>query len=264
MSFARINGIVLHYRVQGRAAAPVLALVNSLGTDARIWDGVIARLGERYCIVSYDKRGHGLSDAPEGDYTIAEHTADLVGLLDHLGIARAAVAGVSVGGMIAQDFAIRYRDRLTALVLCDTAAQIGSDAMWNTRIEAVRGQGLAAIVEPVMERWFTPGYRQCQAVDLAGWTNMFLRMPAHGYAGTCAALRDADLTAAVGGIAVPTLVLVGDQDLSTPPDLVRATAARIANARFEIIASAGHLPMIEQPDGLARLIELFLSEVGHG
>ncbi|HTN63936.1 MAG TPA: 3-oxoadipate enol-lactonase [Devosia sp.] len=264
MAFVRIDGLVLHYRVRGRADAPVLALVNSLGTDARIWDGVIALLAPHYRIVSYDKRGHGLSDAPAGDYTIAQHADDLAGLLDHLGIAHCALAGVSVGGLIAQDFAIRYSQRLTALVLCDTAAQIGTDAMWNTRIAAVRGPGLASIVEPVMQRWFTPSYRHMQPVDLAGWRNMFLRMPAQGYAGTCAALRDADLTQAVATIITPTLVLVGDQDLSTPPDLVRATADRIPHARFYTIAGAGHLPMIEQPEALASLLQQFFNEVGHG
>ncbi|HTM78730.1 MAG TPA: 3-oxoadipate enol-lactonase [Devosia sp.] len=264
MAFALIDGLVLHYNVQGRADAPVLALVNSLGTDARIWDVVIALLAPHYCIVSYDKRGHGLSDAPTGDHTIAQHTGDLVGLLDHLGIARVALAGVSVGGLIAQDFAVRYPQRLTALVLCDTAAQIGTDAIWNARIAAVRGPGLASIVEPVMERWFTPSYRQQRPVDLAGWSNMFLRMPAEGYAGTCAALRDADLTEAVAGIAAPTLVLVGDQDLSTPPELVRATAERIPKARFQTIAGAGHLPMIEQPEVLVAALQQFFNEVGHG
>lgn len=264
MSFARINGVLLHYRVQGWADAPVLALANSLGTDARIWDEVIERLAGDYRVVSYDKRGHGLSDAPPGDYTLDEHVDDLAGLLDFLGIGRLALAGVSVGGLIGQRFALRYPERLAALVLCDTAPRVGDAAMWNGRIAAVRAGGLESIADAVMVRWFTERYRRDEAVALAGWQNMFLRMPVDGYAGTCAALRDADLREEIGAIATPTLVVVGAEDLSTPVELVRDMASRIAGARFEIIADAGHIPSIEQPQALTDLIESFLKEVGHG
>lgn len=260
----RINDIALHYRLHGHAGSPALVLVNSLGTDARIWDAVIERLAGRYHVISYDKRGHGRSDAPTGDYSIDDHVADLVGLLEHLKVGRLALAGVSVGGLIAQRFALLYPERLTALILCDTAAKIGDFAMWNTRIAAVRQHGLAYIADAVMERWFTPAFRQQSSVELAGWRNLFLSMPVAGYAGTCAALRDADLLDAVSAISTPTLVVVGDQDLSTPVELVRDTARRIPGARFEIIANAGHLPCIEQPLPLAGLMMQFLSEVGHG
>ena len=264
MSFARINGVLLHYRVQGGEGAPVLALANSLGTDTRIWDGAIERLAVQYRVVSYDKRGHGLSDAPGGDYTLDEHVDDLAGLLDFLGIGRLALAGVSVGGLIGQRFALRYPGRLAALVLCDTAPRVGDAAMWNGRIAAVRAGGLGSIVDAVMTRWFTERYRRDEADALAGWRNMFLRMPVDGYVGTCAALRDADLREEIGAIATPTLVVVGAEDLSTPVELVRDMASRIAGAQFEIIADAGHIPSIEQPQALSDLIENFLKEVGHG
>lgn len=264
MAFARINDVVLHYRMQGRTGAPVLALVNSLGTDARIWDDVIALLGARYRVISYDKRGHGLSTAPEGDYKLDDHVDDLAGLLDHLGVDRLALAGVSVGGLIGQRFALRYPERLTALVLCDTAPKVGDAAMWNGRIDAVRRNGMASIADAVMLRWFTEAFRRDHADELAGWQTMFERMPVPGYAGTCAALRDADLRDAIGAIAVPTLVAVGDQDLSTPVELVRDLASQIPGARFEVISGAGHIPSIEQPQVLAALMTRFLSEVGHG
>lgn len=264
MAFARINGIVLHYRLQGREGAPVLALANSLGTDARIWDGVIERLAMQYRVVSYDKRGHGLSDAPAGDYVLDDHVDDLAGLLDALGIGRLALAGVSVGGLIGQRFAVRYPERLAALVLCDTAPKVGDAAMWNGRIAAVRAGGLESIADAVMVRWFTERYRRDEAVALAGWRNMFLRMPVDGYVGTCAALRDADLRDEIGAIVAPTLVVVGAEDLSTPVELVRDMASRIAGSRFEIITDAGHIPSIEQPEVLAELMASFLKEVGHG
>lgn len=263
MAFARINGVVLHFRVEGNPSAPTLVLANSLGTDARIWDAVIARLGARYRVVSYDKRGHGLSDAPDGDYLLDDHVDDLQGLLNHLEIERLALAGVSVGGLIAQGFALRHPDRLAALVLCDTAAKVGDATMWNQRITAVREQGLASIAEPVMARWFTERFRLERADDVAGWRNMLLRTPDDGYVGTCAALRDADLRGAIPAIAIPTLVVVGEQDLSTPVELVRGMADAITGAQFAVIPDCGHIPSIEQPQALAALMTRFLNEVGY-
>lgn len=264
MAFVRINGILLHYRLAGPATAPAIVLVNSLGTDARIWDQVIALMSGRYRILSYDKRGHGLSDAPVGDYAIDDHVDDLAGLLQHVGISQVAVAGVSVGGLIAQGFALRHPDRLAALILCDTAAKIGDAAMWNGRIATVRENGIASIAETIMARWFTEGFRRDHPDELAGWQNMVLGMPVDGYAGTCAALRDADLRGTIAAITTPTLVVVGEQDLATPIELVRDTANMIANSRFEIIDDCGHIPSIEQPHALLSLITQFLEEVGHG
>src|SRR5690606_8008920 len=119
--FTRIDGTLLCYRLSGPAGAPELVLANSLGTDARIWDGVIERLSGSYRILSYDKRGHGLSDSPAGDYSLDDHLDDLLGLLDHVGMERPALAGVSVGGLIAQGSALRHPNRLAALILCASA-----------------------------------------------------------------------------------------------------------------------------------------------
>lgn len=263
MDFARVNGLTLHYRMTGRPGGPVIVLANSLGTDARIWDGVIARLADRYGILSYDKRGHGLSDAPPGPYSLDGHAADLEGLLDHLGLGDFALAGISVGGMIAQRVALRRPGRVKALILCDTAARIGAAASWNERIEAVRTRGMAAIADAVLDRWFTQAFRRDRPAELAGWRNMLLRTPAEGYAGTCAALRDADLTADVPAIGLRTLVVSGAEDLATPPDVVRALADLLPDARFEIVPDAAHIPSIEQPEKLATLMEDYFREVGH-
>ncbi|GLQ55392.1 3-oxoadipate enol-lactonase [Devosia nitrariae] len=264
MAFVRTGEILLHYRVQGLTGAPVLVLVNSLGTDARIWDEVITELLPHYRIVSYDKRGHGLSDAPAGDYSLDDHVADLVGLLDHLGVAQSAVAGVSVGGLIAQGFALRHSDRIAGLVLCDTAPKIGDAPLWDERIAAVQGGGMEALADAVMLRWFTERYRRDSADALAGWRNMLARTPAEGYIGTCATLRNTDLRNDIAGIAAPTLVVVGDADVATPVELVRETAACIPGARFEIVPDAGHIPSIEQPGRLSALMKTYFNEVGHG
>ena len=263
MAFAPVNDMVLHFRVEGSEDAPALVLVNSLGTDARIWDSVIARLAGRYRVISYDKRGHGLSDSPGGDYSLDDHVSDLAGLLQFLGIERVALAGVSVGGLIAQDFALRYPDRLAALVLCDTAAKVGDVAMWHERIATARQLGLAALAEPVMARWFTERFRRERPAEVAGWRNMLARMPVDGYAGTCAALRDADLRGAIAAITVPTLVVVGEQDLATPVELVGGMAQAIPGSQFVTIPDCGHIPSIEQPQALTALMTRFLNEVGY-
>jgi 3-oxoadipate enol-lactonase len=264
MAFVRINGIVLHYRLHGTEGAPAVALANSLGTDARIWDEVIDRLAGRYRVLSYDKRGHGLSDAPAGDYSLDDHVADLAGLLDHVGMRRVGLAGVSVGGLIAQGFALRHPERLAALVLCDTVPQLGDAAMWNGRIAAIRKGGLASIADGIMERWFSAKFREGQRDELAGWRNLFVRSDVEGYCGTCATLRDTDLRGEISSIATPTLVLVGEHDGSTPVAMVRSCAEAIPGARFEVIADAGHIPSIEQPAKVAALMAEFFEEAGHG
>lgn len=263
MAFAGVNGIHLHYRLAGNAKGLPLVLANSLGTDARIWDDIIAALGGAYRIISYDKRGHGLSDSPSGDYPLDDHIDDLAGLLTHLEVRQCVLAGVSIGGLIAQGFALRHPKQLAGLILCDTAPKVGDAAMWNGRIASVREGGLAAIADGVTARWFTEGFRRDRAIELAGWRNMFERMPVAGYIGTCASLRDADLRDQIKAINVPTLVVVGADDLSTPPDLVRDMAGRIAGARLEVIANCGHIPSIEQPEVLAAMLRDFIQQVGH-
>lgn len=264
MTFARINGVLLHYRLAGPEGAPVVVLANSLGTDARIWDGVIALLAETYRVVSYDKRGHGLSEVPLGDYSLDDHLDDLFGLVDHLRIERFALAGVSIGGLITQGAALRAPDRLTAIVICNSAPKVGDATLWKARMYLVRENGVAAIADSIMERWFSPDFRSGRPDELAGWRNMFLRADATGYASTCATLRDADLTGQIAAIALPTLVVAGEADLATPVALVATCAAAIADARFEIFPGVGHIPSIEQPEPLARLMLEFLKEAGHG
>ena len=262
MAFARVNGVVLHHEVRGRADGPALVFSNSLGTDFRIWDEVAATLADRYRIILYDKRGHGLSEATPAPYRLTDHVDDLVALLDHLGIDKAALVGLSVGGMIAQGLAALRPDRVAALVLCDTAHRIGTAEMWNARIDTVTSNGIASMADAIMERWFTPAYRQPGNADFVGYTNMLVRTTADGYAGTCAAIRDADLTESTRALRLPVLCVVGDQDGSTPPDLVRSTADLIAGARFEMIEGAGHIPCVEQPKATAALIGQFLNQAG--
>lgn len=257
--FAQINQVTLHYRRQGNAAQPALVFINSLGSDFRIWDAVVANFSADFQILCYDKRGHGLSDAPTGPYTMQDHSLDLKGLLEHLHIAKATLIGISVGGMIAQDFALRYPQQTQAIVLCDTGAKIGTEESWNARIEAIQKQGLGEVAKTVIGRWFTPAFFEHRAAEANGYYNMLSRTSIEGYIGTCTALRDTDLRPKLDQIKAPALVLCGESDQSTPPALSEAMAEALG-AKLELIPDAAHLPCIEQPEYMSQKIRDFLRD----
>jgi 3-oxoadipate enol-lactonase len=263
MEFARVNGLTLHYQINGSAAGLPLILVNSLGTDLRSWDRVVSQLDADYAILRYDKRGHGLSDVTPGPYAIADHTEDLNALLHYLEIETCALVGTSVGGMIALDYASKHPQNVRALVLCDTAGRIGSHEGWSTRIAAIQSRGLATVAEELVPRWFASDFAQRHPDTYQGMLNMLARMPEAGYIATCEALRDGDLRGKVSAIHTKTLVLVGADDLATPPDQVRQLADGLPDAQFEMIENAGHLPCIEQPEFMAAKISQFLQENSH-
>ncbi|MBO6783631.1 MAG: 3-oxoadipate enol-lactonase [Alphaproteobacteria bacterium] len=259
------DGVAIRYCEEGlRDAAQTLVFVNSLGTDVRIWLDVARVFGQTMRILRYDKRGHGISDAPPAPYSLDDHVDDLIALLDETGTGQAVIVGVSVGGQIAQGLALRAPERVSALVLCDTAAKIGTAEAWDERIDAIERNGIEAIADGIMERWFSRAYREGSPVELRLWRNLLVRTPVEGYLGTCAALRDADLRDQVGNIAVPTLCVCGDEDGATPPDVVRELADMIPGASYLEIARAGHLPCIEQPAILSNAISSFLSEKSVG
>ncbi|WP_328765829.1 alpha/beta fold hydrolase [Devosia aurantiaca] len=224
---------------------------------------MVERFDNRYRCLSYDKRGHGLSDAPAGEYALDDHLDDLAGLLDHAGIERMVLVGVSVGGLIAQGFALRAPERVAGLVLCCTAPRMGGAALWSARIETARREGLKPMANGIMERWFSPAFRQEQPDALAGWRNLFQHTDPEGYAATCATLRDADLSTAIASIEAPTLVVAGSEDRAAPLDLVRNCLA-IAGARLEVLEGVGHIPSIEQPERLAGLIDGLIERAAHG
>ena len=264
--FAAVGSWSIHHRLEGQFINAMLTgiplvFINSLGSDLRIWDGVIPYFGEDFPIVRYDKRGHGLSDCPPGPYTLRDHTTDLAGLLTVLEVPSAILIGVSVGGMIALDFAHQYPQRVHALVLCDTGAQIGTAEAWSERSAIVRQEGLASIAPLILGRWFSRSFSTGEPATYRGYYNMLTRTPAEGYAATCEALRDADLRNVVKSITVPSLVLCGDEDIATPPTLGQELATTLPNANFQLIYQAGHLPSIEQPRAVATAIKQFFKEL---
>ena len=264
MTFATINSIAVHYRLEGNRDGPALVFSNSLGTDFRIWDEMVERLAGDFTVLRYDTRGHGLTDAPDGPYTMETLADDLAALIAHVGLKDPLVVGLSIGGMTAQSLSQRHAGLAKGFVLMDTAHKIGTEEMWNDRIAAIEKGGIAALADSIMQRWFTPGYRSPDNADFSAYTNMLVRTPVAGYIGCGCALRDADYTKETATLDRPTLCIVGDQDGSTPPDLMRETAAMIAGARLEIVENAGHLPCIEQPEVTASLVDDFARKVFFG
>ena len=264
MPFLKAGDSVLHYQLEGPPGKPSLLFSNSLGSDLRIWDPLLPHLAKDFRLVRYDSRGHGLSEAPPPPYTAGDLARDAVCLLDALQISETVVCGLSVGGVMAQQLAIDFSERVRALVLCDTGARIGTETNWEERIATVKANGLTVLVTPSMERWFSEEFRRRNGTQVRGYANMVLRTALDGYVGTCCALRDTDLTKAAASISKPTLVLCGDQDIATPPDMARELAAIIPNARLFLIPGAGHISCVEQPALMAAQIMQFLREVQIG
>ena len=261
MQFTFLNNVTLHYQqIGGPEAAPTVVFINSLATDFRIWRDVIIQLAGHFPMLNYDKRGHGLSDSGTAPYQLDDHVNDLAALMDKLGISDAVICGLSVGGLIAMRLYALRPDLVSSMVLCDTAPKIGTAEMWEERMQTVRDQGMAGLVTANMERWFTQNFHTHHQPELAGYSNMFLRVPIEGYLGTAAAIRDADLTEAATKIDVPVLCVVGDEDGSTPPELVLNMANMIPGADFKLIKGAGHIPCVEQPHILADTINGFITQ----
>lgn len=258
MQFLKVDDAVLHYQVIGGPEdGPVLVFANALGTDFRIWRDVIVRLVGKFTILTYDKRGHGLSETGEGPVTIERHAEDLAAIIDHLGFARAIICGLSVGGLIAQQLYADRRDLVGALILCDTAGKMGDADLWNQRIAAIDANGIAALADRSMTDWFTPAFRAGRPDELAGYRTMLERQSPRGYTATCAAIRDTDLREKARQIGVPTLCVVGEHDGQTPLGAVRELAKSIPGSRFETIKGAGHLTPVETPERLADIIAAF-------
>ncbi len=246
----------LHVKDEGPRDGRVVMFGNSLGTDFRVWDLMLPHLPGGLRIVRFDKRGHGLSDCPPAPYAMDDLVGDTLAIVDALDLRDITFVGLSIGGMIGQGIAARRPDLLRALVLMDTAAKIGTPALWDDRIATVRSKGLSAMSDGIMQRWFSDAFR-ADAPRLAPWVNMLTRTPAEGYAGCSAAISGADLTETTKQITLPVMAIGGSEDGSTPPDVVRATAD-LCGAPFHLIEGAGHIPCVEAPEETAALIADFL------
>lgn len=261
MSICDLGDICLNWREDGDPGGAPVVFANALGTDLRLWDAVIPRLPPGLRLIRYDKRGHGLSACPPGPYSMGALVRDAERLLDALAVRDCVFVGLSIGGLIAQGLAVKRLDQVRALVLSNTAAKIGTAQMWQDRVAQIRANGIESIADATMERWFSKPFRATP--DLHAWRNMLIRQPVEGYAGCAAAIAGTDFMTPTSGLTLPTLVIAGSDDGSTPADLVRETAALIRGSRFELIRGAGHLPCVEKPGIYADLLTTFLKGIGH-
>ena len=257
---ADLGGVGIHYRVDGTEGAPWLTFSNSLATDLRLWDAQVTALAPRFRILRYDTRGHGQSAAPAGAYSFDDLVGDLVGLWDHLGIARTHMVGLSLGGMTAVGVAIGHGERLASAAVCDARADAPpafADA-WDERIAAVREGGMAALVEPTVERWFTPAFQERAADQLERVREMIRATSADGYIGCARALQGLNYLPRMGEITVPTRFIVGKQDGGAPPAVMQEMHAAVADSSFVEIDPAGHLSNIENPAAFGAALDDFL------
>ncbi|MGO4853031.1 3-oxoadipate enol-lactonase [Phaeovulum sp. W22_SRMD_FR3] len=235
----------LHYRMDGVATkAPWLVFCNSLGTDLHMWDVQVAALSDHFRILRYDRRGHGGSSAPPPPYALADLGGDVIALLDALDIRQSHFCGLSIGGLTGQWLGIHAADRFDQLVLCATAARIGSAEGWAARITEVTENGLAALVPGTGARWFTPAFSAAQPETVRGILQQFEMTSVEGYVGCCAALAGADLRADIAQIANPVLTISGSDDPVCPPADLAAIAATVCQGRA-VSLPGRHLVNIE-------------------
>lgn len=251
----------LNWREEGQADGPPVVFAHALGLDLTLWDKVMPLLPPGLRLIRYDLRGHGGSDVPPPPYGMGALVRDAEALLDRLKVRDCVFVGLSVGGLIAQGLAAKRLDLVRALVLSNTAAKIGTRAIWDDRVAAVRAGGVAAVADGVLARWFPPGF--LDGTEGRHWRARLLACPADGYAGTAAAIGGADFLAPTSGLRLPVLAVAGSEDGSTPPDLVRELADLVPGARFHLIRGAGHLPPIDRPREFAAVLAEFLAAVGH-
>ena len=253
-----VDGCKLSFTVTGLEQAPALLLLNALGTTTDLWAAQTAPFSRVLRVVRYDTRGHGGSDAPAGDYALDRLGRDALAVLDAAGARRAHVCGVSLGGLVALWLARHAPERVDRVVAANTGARVGTPEMWRQRIAAARAEGMAALAEPALRRWFTERFRQTDPATVHRFRSMIAACPVDGYAGCCAALRDADLRDDLPRIAAPTLVVTGTHDPATPPSLGEGIRKAVAGARG-VELDAAHLANVERPEAFNAAVIEFLT-----
>ncbi len=257
MPFVEVSDGSLRYRVDGAAAAPVLVLSNSLGTDLAMWDRQVAALSRSFRILRYDTRGHGASLVSPGPYTIELLARDVLSMLDRLEIERVHFCGLSLGGMAGIWLAANEPARVDKLVLANTTAYAAPASAWDARIAAVRERGMAGISEAVVQRWFTPAFCQRSPAAVAAVRNTLLATSPQAYIASCEAIRDMDQRGSLSSIRTQSLVIAGTDDPATPPTMCRTLAEAIDGARW-LELPAAHLSNIEAAEAFDEAVAEFL------
>jgi 3-oxoadipate enol-lactonase len=264
MAFAKLSDAQLFYQWDGPEGAPVVVFSNSLGTTHQMWNSQIEAFTRDFRVLRYDSRGHGQSSATPGSYNIAQLAGDVVQLLDALKLERVFFCGLSIGGMVGMQLGLTAASRLHKLVLCNTAAKIGTPDTWNARVTAVQQGGMKAIAGGVIDRWLTAGWRASHNGETARVQEMVESADAAGYVASCAAVRDADFREQLHGIQTPALIISGTHDPATTPADGHFLESRIRGARYAELSSA-HLSNIEAQEEFNRTVSGFLKSQGaHG
>jgi 3-oxoadipate enol-lactonase/4-carboxymuconolactone decarboxylase len=258
LPFVNVDSTRLFYRLEGKADRPVLVLSHSIGTDHGMWALQVEDLLPHFQVLRYDTRGHGASDAPKGEYSVERLGRDLLGLTDALKIPKFAFCGLSLGGAIGQWLALNAPDRVTGLVLANTSPQFGPRTNWETRMRTVSEKGMAGIVDMAMQRFFSPETLARGEAYANALKSVLLGTDPGGYTGCCAALRDFDHTRLLKQIRIPTLVIVGDRDVSTPWEGHGEILAREIPGARALHLAAAHLSNLERPRSFTSALLDFL------
>ncbi len=260
MSIVETRTIALNASVEGPAGAPAVMFSNSLGANLSMWQPQAEHLRDRYRVVRYDQRGHGLSEVPEGPYSFAELVEDAVALADALGIERFHFVGLSMGGMTALGLALTYPARLLSVTPANCVAGFPPDGRrnWEERIATVSQGGLEPLLESTLERWFTAPTRDARPAQMQAVREMVAATPVQGYVGCCGALRGLDYDGRLEAITTPTLFIAGSEDPSTTASAMRAMHARVAGSRY-VELPAAHVSNLECPDAFNRALDDFLA-----
>ncbi|TCT08319.1 alpha/beta fold hydrolase [Aquabacter spiritensis] len=243
------NGCALHVRLDGPDDAPVIMLSHGIATDLGIWDGLVPHLVPTHRVLRYDSRGHGASAAIPGAYSLALLADDVVGILDALNISAVHFAGLSMGGMVGLELAVRAPARMMSIAVCDargTAPPSYREA-WAQRSRQARDGGMETMVESSVSRWFTPHFLAHRPAEVEGMRDSIRRTSVDGYCGSAAALCELDHEIHLAAVRVPLLFLTGAQDQGAPPDVVRAMHAKAPGSTYVELPDAGHISVMEQP-----------------
>jgi 3-oxoadipate enol-lactonase len=244
----------------GVAGAPTLMFSNSLGTDTSMWGAQVAYFAKSFHVIRYDNRGHGGSSAPDGPYRLEDLALDAIAAMDFLECRRVHWCGLSLGGMVGQWLAANAPERISALVLANTGEYFAGANFWSERISAALERGMQPLAGPTLTRWLSKEFVASRPELVAPLQQAFLAVSPEGYAGCCAAIRDADLRMSNAGIKKKCLLIAGDKDVATPISMMKELQARIAHSELEVLNS-GHLSNIEQPDRFNAIVGNFLSNI---
>ncbi|QEX17753.1 3-oxoadipate enol-lactonase [Hypericibacter terrae] len=255
----RCNGADLAYRMDGPAGRPILLFSNSLASDMSIWDDQVAALKSDYRIVRYDTRGHGRSPVVDGPLTIDDLASDAIALIEQLALGPVHFVGISLGGMLGQAVAARRPDLLRSLTLSNTSSETDKPELWEPRIQTALTTGMAPLVEPTLERWFTAPFRASQPQRVETVRRMIAATPPKGYAACARAIQGLRQTAILARIVTPTLVIAGREDASTPVAVAERIAHAIKGAKLVVVEQAAHITPIEQADKFNQHLRHFLA-----